>query len=72
MLGNCATGRLSMVIAPTSTIRIAITIATMGRLMKNFDMRLPILCLRDKGFGVHMRALAYLLNAFRDHSFAWL
>ncbi len=38
MAGNCATGSLRMVIAPTSTIRIAITIATMGRLMKNFDM----------------------------------
>src|SRR5271169_1287893 len=72
MLGNCATGRLSMVIAPTSTMRIAITIATMGRLMKNFDMGLPILCLRDKGLGVHMRALAYFLNAFGDDSIAWI
>src|SRR5580700_3886007 len=70
MLGNCATGRLSMVIAPTSTMRIAITIATMGRLMKNFDMGLPVLCLRDKRLGVHMSALAYFLNAFGDDSFA--
>src|ERR1700680_3228032 len=40
MLGNCATGKLTMVTAPTITIRIAITITTMGRLMKNLDMRL--------------------------------
>ena len=38
MLGNCATGRLVIVTPPTITIRIAITIATIGRLMKNFDI----------------------------------
>ncbi len=38
MFGNCATGRLAMVTAPTITIRMAITMATMGRLMKNFDI----------------------------------
>ena len=38
MLGNCATGRVAMVIAPTITIRIEITMATIGRLMKNFDI----------------------------------
>ena len=38
MLGNCATGRLAMVTAPTITMRMAMTIATMGRLMKNFDI----------------------------------
>jgi len=39
MLGSCETGRLAMVIAPTITIRMEITIATMGRRpMKNFDM----------------------------------
>src|SRR5580704_4645702 len=38
MFGNCATGRVAMVTAPTITIRMAITIATMGRLMKKFDM----------------------------------
>src|ERR1700730_11459874 len=40
MFGNCATGRLAMVTAPTITIRMAITIATMGRLMKKLDMDL--------------------------------
>ncbi len=38
MLGNCATGRLVMVTAPTITIRMEITIATIGRSMKNFDI----------------------------------
>src|ERR1700686_5906455 len=40
MFGNCATGRLAMVTAPTITMRMAITIATMGRLMKKLDMDL--------------------------------
>jgi len=47
-----------------------ITMATMGRLMKNFDMGLPILCLRAKRLGVYSRARAYFLNAFGDDSFA--
>src|ERR1700722_11663206 len=40
MFGNCATGRLAMATAPTITIRMAITIATIGRLMKKLDMDL--------------------------------
>ena len=36
--GNCAIGRLSIATKPTITMRMAITMATMGRLMKNFDM----------------------------------
>ncbi|OPY87218.1 MAG: hypothetical protein A4E72_01521 [Syntrophus sp. PtaU1.Bin208] len=38
MLGNCAVGRPDMATRPTMTMRMAITMATMGRLMKNFDM----------------------------------
>jgi len=38
MFWNWATGRLVMVTAPMMTVRIAITIATMGRLMKNLDI----------------------------------
>src|SRR6266436_5642706 len=34
MLGNCATGSVSTETAPTRTIRMAITMATIGRLMK--------------------------------------
>ena len=38
MLGNCAMGKLKIVMAPISTMRMEITIATIGRLMKNFDI----------------------------------
>jgi hypothetical protein len=38
MFGNWATGKATMVITPTMTVRIAITIATMGRRMKKFAM----------------------------------
>src|ERR1700733_8732011 len=38
MLGNCAAGKLRTVSEPTSTMTMEITMATMGRLMKNFDM----------------------------------
>src|SRR5882762_385158 len=38
MLGNWATDRLNMLIAPTITMTMEITMATMGRLMKNFDI----------------------------------
>src|SRR5580658_2914371 len=38
MLGNCAVGRVSIVTTPTSTIRIEMTIATIGRLIKNLAM----------------------------------
>src|ERR1700722_2296002 len=34
MFGNCAIGKSAIEIAPTTTVRIAITIATMGRRMK--------------------------------------
>src|SRR5258707_10883408 len=38
MFGNCATGRPLIATIPMSTIRMEMTIATMGRLMKNFAM----------------------------------
>ncbi len=38
MFGNCATGKLTIVMAPTITVRMAITIATMGRLIKKLDI----------------------------------
>jgi hypothetical protein len=37
MLGNWATGSVAIVTAPTITIRIEMTMATIGRLMKNLD-----------------------------------
>src|SRR5579863_4345866 len=72
MLGNCAIGRLRTVKVPTSTRTMEITIATIGRLMKNFDMRLFILCLHAKRLGVHLDAGSHLLKAFGDNSFAWI
>jgi len=38
MLGNWDVGSVSIDTAPITTVRMAITIATMGRRMKNFDM----------------------------------
>src|SRR5580692_2508985 len=38
MFGNWATGSVAIVITPTMTVRIAITIATIGRRMKKFAM----------------------------------
>src|SRR6266850_4479921 len=37
-LGNCAIGNPAMVTSPTITMMIEITIATIGRLMKNLDI----------------------------------
>src|ERR1700691_396367 len=42
MSGNWATGRRKIITAPVITKKIAITIATMGRLMKNFDIVLAL------------------------------
>src|SRR5438093_13775448 len=36
--GNCAIGSCTMATMPMITVMIAMTIATIGRLMKNFDM----------------------------------
>ena len=38
MLGYCATGRLRKETTPTITMTMEITMATIGRLMKNLDM----------------------------------
>ncbi len=38
MLGNWAMGSPDMATAPRMTMKIEITMATIGRLMKNFDM----------------------------------
>src|SRR5260370_21545372 len=72
MLGNCATGRLNMVIVPTITMTMEITMATMGRLIKNFDIGLPSLRFRGKWLGVYLHARTHLLHAFGNHAFASL
>src|SRR5215475_6224286 len=38
IFGNCATGKVASMIEPRMTVIMAITIATIGRLMKNLDM----------------------------------
>src|SRR5579863_4257521 len=70
MLGNWATGKVRMVSVPTITKIMEITIATMGRLMKNFDIGLSVLVFRAERLGVHERASAHFLHAFRDDSFS--
>src|SRR5215471_5718858 len=61
MLGNCETGRLTITAAPTMTVIMAITIATIGRLMKNLDIR----------FRTYPRSLTDLLHPFNDDALAW-
>src|SRR5580692_2171954 len=79
MLGNCATGRLSTVSAPTSTMTMEITMATIGRLMKNLDMVHPSLSSRGWltwrclilghiWLGVHTHAGAHPLHSFNYDS----
>src|SRR6266852_6945660 len=70
MLGNCAMGKLRMLREPTSTKTMEITIATIGRLMKNFDMGLPSLRFHGKRLGLHLHAWTHLLYALGNHAFA--
>src|ERR1700730_2267438 len=70
MLGNCATGRLRIVMVPTITMTMEITMATMGRLMKNFDIGLPSLRLCRKRLGVDLHARAHLLHTLDDDTVA--
>src|SRR6267143_4139485 len=72
MLGNWAMGRLNMLIAPTITITMEITMATMGRLIKNFDIGLPSLAFDGKRLGGDLHAWTYLLHTLDDHAFASL
>src|ERR1700739_443901 len=61
-----------MVSEPTSTRTIEMTIATMGRLMKNFDMGLFHRRFCGKRLGVYAHARTHLLNALGDDAFAGL
>ena len=49
---------------------IEITMATMGRLMKNFDIGLSPLSFHGKRLWIHLHALAHFLHAFGNHAFA--
>src|SRR5260221_5181691 len=79
MFGNCATGKLSTVSAPTNTMTMEITMATMGRLMKNFDMGQPSLSIRrplvsrtlvlgHEWFGIYAHTSVHSLNSFNHDS----
>src|ERR1700739_4084735 len=72
MLGNWATGRLRMVSEPTSTRTMEITIATMGRLMKNFDITSPAHRFGGERFRIDPDPGAHFLNSFDDHPLTWI
>ena len=72
MLGNNAMGKERIEIAPMITVRTATTMATMGRLMKNFDTGLFPPGLRHKGLRVHLHTRAHLLHSFCYYAIAWL
>src|SRR5271156_3223112 len=72
MLGNCATGKLRMVRVPTITRTIETTMATMGRLMKNFDIGLLPLVFPVVGLGIDGRSLPRFLHALDDDAIAGL
>src|SRR5678815_5938517 len=71
MFGNWATGRVTIVITPTITSTIEITIATIGRLIKNFDI--PLTAFRfasgHKGFWIHQPTGMNLLHPLGDNAF---
>src|SRR3984957_21254462 len=64
IFGNCATGRLAIATAPTITVRIAITIATIGRLMKNFDISVAL----HERFRVDLHIGTNLLDGLGHHT----
>src|SRR5882762_3965041 len=74
MLGNCATGRAEIATAPTITVRIEMTMATMGRLMKNFDILLSPCLIRRAAVRlcVHCRARHGLLYTLHEPALAGL
>src|SRR5271168_2154010 len=72
MLGNCATGKARMVMPPTITMTLEITMATIGRLIKNFDMKLPSWSCWRKWLGVHLHSRTDFWNALGHHALAGL
>src|SRR3954468_22018177 len=61
ILGNCAVGRPSIATTPAMTIRIEMTIATIGRLMKNLDMLFALSRSRlYERFGIDRHSVTHL------------
>ena len=72
ILGNWATGNSIMEARPSITIKMAMTIATMGLLMKNWAMELPPRCgggFRER-LWINLTARADLEYALGDYPFA--
>src|ERR1700690_2251969 len=72
MLGNWAIGRLRTVSEPTSTRTMEITIATIGQLMKNFDMTSPAHRFRGEWFRIDPAPGAHFLPPFDDNALTWI
>src|SRR2546430_297709 len=68
--GNCASGNPSMAMRPPRTVMIAITIATIGRLMKKFEIIYPRAGRLLKRFRVHDHAGSYFLRSLDYNPFA--
>src|SRR5690349_13736879 len=76
-LGNWAIGNPTIVTSPTMTMMMEITMATIGRLIKNLDIRsftAAGFTGEDRGeIGRdHRHAVADLLQTFHHHTLAWL
>src|SRR5215510_1055817 len=66
--GYCSTASLLTVMVPSITVRIEITMATMGRRIKKFDIAFPYLFLRRRyGLfgGSHQHSGPQPLQSFR-------
>src|SRR6185295_693581 len=68
MLGNCASGNPVIATRPTITVTIEMTIATIGRAIKNFAT-LPLLPRRER-CGGHDRSITQELRTVGRHAFA--
>src|SRR5262245_19479259 len=75
--GYCSTASLVTVMLPSMTVRIEMTMATMGRRVKKFDMASStyFLFLRRRGWffgGGHQHSRPQSLQAFGDDLLTWL
>src|SRR5262249_28612021 len=72
--GYCSTASLLTVMVPSITVRIEITMATMGRRIKKFDIAFPYLFLRRRyGLfgGSHQHSGPQPLQSFRNDPVTW-
>src|SRR6516164_4434551 len=71
MLGNWAIGSRISVTTPTITVTMAMTMATIGRLIKNLDIGSPAFSRSDQS-GFHYNAVPGFLHALNDDPLARL